>query len=81
MARQEVDFERVAETIFFSQGLTEAGLLQMHGLEYRKGKGFADIKKAIQKTYKQKSHKTEMEISWLALYLRLDVFKKFQVES
>lgn len=51
-------------------------------LEYRKNKGFEDVKKAISKGLKQckKMPKIEYEIDWVALYLK-DVFKKVKVKQ
>lgn len=56
-------------------------LVSDHGWQYRKNKDFNDIVKAIYKALKPKygRNKFEVEINFLALFLRTGVLKKKRV--
>lgn len=44
-------------------------VLSQHGFEYRKGKTFEDIRKALQKGLRAGHARTELEISMVEVYL------------
>lgn len=72
-----LDLEDLAELCAFGMIKTREDLeKRLEGQwEYRKGKSFEDVNKAIKKGIKLGMGKTEREISGIALYLK-DVFKK-----
>jgi len=74
--RKEPDYERIARLLMFDRETFaadfNAGKL---GIVFRKGKGVADINKAIKLSLKRGYGRTEKELDWIALYIK-DVFKK-----
>ena len=70
----------LAQYIMFSQEKGKESLekkLNDLGLEFRKNKGIKDINKAIEKARDPKNghYRTEMEVDYLALCLKIDVVK------
>jgi hypothetical protein len=67
--------EKLAQTLLF-QGTQDIGAtLAQHGLQYRKGKTVADVRKAIERGLRAGNRRTENEISMVTLYLK-SVLKK-----
>ncbi len=60
--------QTLAQNIMFGK-VTEADL-PSYGLEYRKGKTFADLKKAAQRGLKQGMGKTEFELSMIEVQIK-----------
>lgn len=70
--KTKVDFKHLAHKIKFT-GFSSSDVDEMM-LEYRKGKGFEDIRKAVRKAHKNGFFRTECEIDMLEIYLK-EVFK------
>ena len=71
----------LADYIYFSKNKSLEGLnnkLNELGLEFRKNKGIKDINKAIEKARNPKNghYRTEMEVDYLALCLKIDIVKQ-----
>lgn len=75
MERKKVDLEFIAEIIYFG-GLPHKPTVEQYNLQFRRGKGYEDVRKAVSKAMKRGQYKTEYEIEWLALYLG-SVFKLY----
>tara|TARA_B100002019_G_scaffold293220_1_gene319443 strand:+ start:3326 stop:3574 length:249 start_codon:yes stop_codon:yes gene_type:complete len=71
-----VNFNDVALTVMFDQKInTTSKLIEQYGLQYRSGKTAVDVKKCIEKSFKNGHGRTESELSFLELYLS-QTFKK-----
>lgn len=75
MNQQPMTLLDIAERMMFA-GMKESEILR--DWEYRKGKGFEDIQKAVAKGSKLARHKAEREPKCIAIYLK-DVLKKRRV--
>ena len=65
-------YEQLAQRIMFtkSDAIHVVGVLEQHGLQYRKGKDFIDLCDAVKKALKNGRAKTEFELSMLEVYLK-----------
>ncbi len=64
----KIDFEKIASDILFGK-VTENYIMDNFNVEYRKNKSVDDIKNAVKKALKNGNLKTEIELSFLSLYL------------
>lgn len=66
-------YKDLASTLFFTKttGASMPEVLVKHGLQYRKGKDFADLVYARQKALKQGQAKIETELGFFEIYLKI----------
>ncbi len=73
--RQDIDYGSMASAIMLTKE-SLSSIMDRYGVQFRKRKDVADIKKAAIKSHKKGMFKIEYELGFMEIYLKQDIFKR-----